>query len=492
MKKLSVIFLLVLALVLSACTSEDSNENLGLLEVAANLASVDDEYAARNDMTAAEPAPGYEEAYIIGGGGGVAMSEPEIAFYSDDEVLSRDFAVSPDGAPPVAPAARRSETDDSSAVDGDVVGDVGAVSFTGFDSADVEYYLIDPPISISPPEPQPQPQPQAGLLTAGEWNDNSNWDFWNNLMGQNRQFSDFAEHWQLFATRRYVVKVIDENGSPIRGAEVSITGFKAITDHEGIAYIFRALNPNLDFNSPTIFTVSANGETQTVYPSDNETVVVFEGARSPAQLKLDLMFVIDTTGSMGDELHYLQTELDYVISSVSRNNANLPLRLSVNFYRDIGDEYVVRPFTFSTDIAAQLRNLAAQNAAGGGDRPEAVDAALQNAIHEHTWLDDSVKLMFIVLDAPPHHNQTTIPAMSRLAAEAAAKGIRIIPLLASDGCTETEFLMRVLAMTTGGTYTFVTGHSGISTGRHVEPTIGDYNVEKLNELLIKIINRYLA
>jgi hypothetical protein len=480
MKKILACFLLIFSLLIGACASEinDPAADSGT-EISETPAEAD--FTPRNETAAvAEPAPGYEDVYVAGGGGiadsdGTAgVAEPPVRSEAREEREVWEVWEESRSAPAADVLWSFSESDDMFAPAIDMPMPTGGGSY-----------------SVSPQSQSQNVAVQAGLMTAGEWNDNKNWDFWKNLIGQNSEFSGFAESWNINPTRRYTVKVVDENNNPIRGAEVAMQGFSAVTNHEGIAYVFRALNRGSDFNSPTQFTVTANGETQFAHAAE-QNIFVFNGARSPAELKLDLMFVIDTTGSMGDELHYLQAEIDNVINTVSSNNANLPIRLSVNFYRDIGDEYVVRPFTFSTDIAAQVKNLNAQNAAGGGDRPEAVDAALQNAIHEHTWLDDSVKLMFIVLDAPPHHNQTTVPAMSRLAAEAAEKGIRIIPLLASDGCTETEFLMRVLAMTTGGTYTFVTGHSGISSGRHVEPTIGDYDVEKLNELLIKIINRYLA
>jgi hypothetical protein len=42
---------------------------------------------------------------------------------------------------------------------------------------------------------------------------------------------------------------------------------------------------------------------------------------------------------------------------------------------------------------------------------------------------------------------------------------------------------------TGGTYTFLTNHSGIGND-HLEPTIGDYEVEKLNDLMIRVIKEY--
>jgi hypothetical protein len=56
---------------------------------------------------------------------------------------------------------------------------------------------------------------------------------------------------------------------------------------------------------------------------------------------------------------------------------------------------------------------------------------------------------------------------------------------------DTEFLLRTFAMLTGGTFTFLTDHSGVGNP-HAEPTIGAYQVELLNELLIRIINEYIS
>src|SRR5690606_28197460 len=125
----------------------------------------------------------------------------------------------------------------------------------------------------------------------------------------------------------------------------------------------------------------------------------------PAQppVDLDLMFVIDTTGSMGDELSYIKAELGDVITRVQSELGNdFGLRLSVNVYRDHGDQYLVRSFPFTTDVPTALGQLAAQSADGGGDFPEAVEAALQDAIFEHEWSPSArARLMFVVLDAPP-------------------------------------------------------------------------------------------
>lgn len=75
--------------------------------------------------------------------------------------------------------------------------------------------------------------------------------------------------------------------------------------------------------------------------------------------------MIDTTGSMSDELSYLQAEVADVIHDVREKvGQSVKIRLSVNFYRDHGDAYVVRKFPFTEDIDAAIADLGAQSADG--------------------------------------------------------------------------------------------------------------------------------
>lgn len=74
--------------------------------------------------------------------------------------------------------------------------------------------------------------------------------------------------------------------------------------------------------------------------------------------------------------------------------------------------------------------------------------------------------------------------------EAAEKGIRIVPVAASGVDKSCEYLLRSMALKTGGTYTFLTNDSGIGYD-HIEPTIGSYDVEKLNDMMVRIVGEYL-
>jgi hypothetical protein len=357
-----------------------------------------------------------------------------------------------------------------------------------------EGYLPHPASPAGGPPTNSQGGATAGLLTAKTFNDNENFDFWLNLVKPDGVFRSFAERWSLNMTNR--VTVIVTNGpNAVCGAKVVLLDqqggrlWEAVTDNKGRAYLFFNVSRNGEIPSKvTVSKDGANAEAAVERDVADQSLTVELAANSNPK-SLDLMFMIDTTGSMGDELSYLQTELDDIIRRVKREQGDTPLRLSVNFYRDFGDEYVVRPFPFTTDIETAIADLKAQDACGGGDYEEAVHEALKNAIHEHEWNDMAyAKLLFLVLDAPPH--DYTAEDMRRYMRDAAARGIRIIPVVCSGSDQNNEFLMRALDIATGGTYVTLTSDSGIGEP-HLEPTIGEAEVFKLNDLLVKIIGDYM-
>lgn len=332
-------------------------------------------------------------------------------------------------------------------------------------------------------------RPVAGTLTAGEWKDLDDFEFWQKVLNNNEWYR-LMEQRNLYTNQMVPVLVQDAEGNPCFNVVVQLLNeqgvvYEARTDVDGYAYLFHGLNKQDDG-----ITKVKVGSVEYDIPED-ELKVTAEAAGVKVT-QLDLMFMIDTTGSMGDELEYLQEELADVISRVSYTDQALSINLSVNFYRDAGDDYVVREFEFTGDITKAVRYLKEQKHDGGGDYAEAVHKALDSIVNNHQWRNNAVKLCFFVLDAPPHTNQEikNIDAdMLTYVKKAAKEGIRIIPLAASGVNTETEFLLRSWAAMTGGTYTFLTDHSGIG-GDHLEPTIGEYKVEALNECLIRVICEY--
>jgi hypothetical protein len=206
-------------------------------------------------------------------------------------------------------------------------------------------------------------------------------------------------------------------------------------------------------------------------------------------MALDLAFAIDTTGSMGDELSYIKTELKDIVGRVAADYPGVSIRYGLVLYRDQGDEYVTRVYPFTANLDEFADHLAAQSASGGGDYPEAAAKGLADAVAAN-WRDGNVaRVLFHIADAPPH--DPDYGAFLDAANTARATNVRIYPVGASGVGIGAEYLMRVAALTTAGRYLFLTDDSGIG-GSHEEPHIPCYQVQHLNDLMTRAIASELA
>ncbi|RAP77333.1 VWA domain-containing protein [Paenibacillus montanisoli] len=360
----------------------------------------------------------------------------------------------------------------------------------------------DMPIDEGEPAPGSQyDDSEPGQLTAGEWNDLLSWKEWVKLLNGG-EGQDLQSYWSIFPKNRLEVEVTG-GGKPVSDAEVSLvdddgqTVWEARTDMDGKASAYAGLFDDERQGGERYGVIIRSGEQEKRYenvpiPRGSALKVNMEEAVKPT-INVDLMLVVDTTGSMEDELNFLKTELKDVVTRASQDNGQqLDIRVSANFYRDRSDEYLVKDYPFTNDIDTVVKQLSQQSAAGGGDYPEAVDAALENAIDDHEWSGEArARLLFLVLDAPPHHERKAMKRIHELTETAAAEGIRIIPVASSGVDVQTEYLMRFMATATGGTYLFLTDHSGIGN-EHMEPAVGEYEVKRLNDLLVEVIERYTS
>ena len=212
--------------------------------------------------------------------------------------------------------------------------------------------------------------------------------------------------------------------------------------------------------------------------------------RSPRRA-LDLGFLVDATGSMGDEMSFLQSELKDIVRRVRSVEPDLDIRMSVVFYRDRGDAFITKslPFTRSADDAVAF--ISSTTADGGGDFPEDMNSGLEAMMRQH-WSRDAVpQMLFLLADAPPQQYAGQDYTYHEAIQDAAANGIAIYPVAASGVDKPTEFLFRAMAVMTGGKYVFLTDDSGVGNS-HEEPDITGYKVEKLNDLMVREIRSYVA
>ncbi|WP_344827208.1 VWA domain-containing protein [Chryseobacterium ginsenosidimutans] len=336
--------------------------------------------------------------------------------------------------------------------------------------------------------------PEAGKLTAGEVNDFSKWNYWQDMAIP--VLSDYKNQWKFFPDKRISVQLVNKNKKPVIGKKLKLLNDKkeiiweAVSDNKGNAELWIA--PRTDYQSLSKKYSITDEKGNTLSANANlfkkgQNIITID-APCLQKRNLDLVFVVDATGSMGDEISYLQAELLDVLQKVEKKLQNTTdVRYGSVFYRDHGDEYVTKEFNFSNKAENLVDFIKKQSAGGGGDTPEAVVEALDSSIDKLSWSKgNSTKIMFLILDASPHYSEENIDKIYKKIKLAAQKGITIIPLAASDTDKQTEYIMRTFALLTNGTYTFLTNHSGIGNN-HIEPTTDSYEVEKLNDLLLRLI-----
>ena len=330
-------------------------------------------------------------------------------------------------------------------------------------------------------------------LTAGEINDFAKWELWNDYLKS--ELTNYQKTWKLNPQQRFTIQIVNNDKSPIVGAQVLLFDqsnsvvWESISDNTGKAELWGRLD-SLEVNVSKI---------EVHYKGIKETIkrpkLVEKGINTlklnsdcgTTSNEVEIAFLIDATGSMGDEIDFIKRDLNKVMYASQNTFKDVNIKYGSVFYRDKGEEYLTKHKDFTKVLSEALVYIDEQFAAGGGDMPEALDAGLEVAISELSWSDNiRTKLLFVLLDAPAHTDPETIQRLEKLARQAAKKGIKIIPITGSGINKSGEYLMRSLALCTSGSFIFSTDHSGIGVS-HIKPTVDEFEVELLTERLTNVI-----
>ncbi|WP_161569261.1 vWA domain-containing protein [Candidatus Oscillochloris fontis] len=387
--------------------------------------------------------------------------------------------------------------------------DVMGLPATDASSGDAEKPPIAGEVAAAPTDgglgeasPASRPQGQVANLKAGEIDDNDDFAAYLDYL----RTYQMGEVRQVDPSERYLIRVIDDNQRPVLDARISIYAGEELVfqgrTYAGGETIFLPRVIGVSPNATTFRLVAnygnASAEVSFERGSSAPIEVGLRGVQIDPTLRLDLLFLLDTTGSMGDELYRIQETIDSIAQRIDTFNPRPQIRYGLVAYKDEGDEYVTRPVAFTTDLAAFRAELNALTAMGGGDTPEAVDAALEDALLTMEWSDQAaVRLVFLVADAGPHTYEQMQFTYLDGAREAVARGVKIYPIAASNTDAPAEYVFRQLAQQTMAGFIFLTYQEGASSGAPGESTTleaGDqpYTVERLDDLIVSIVQRELA
>ena len=200
-------------------------------------------------------------------------------------------------------------------------------------------------------------------------------------------------------------------------------------------------------------------------------------ARRP---RIDVVFALDTTGSMASLIAGAKQKIWSIISQLADGAPTPIIRVGLIGYRDKGDAYVTKRYALSTNLDQLYSDLMTFQAGGGGDTPEHVNRALYEAVHHMQWSRsrNTLKVIFLVGDAPPKMNYTDDVKYNVTAGVARSRGI-IINTVRCGRMRSTEQVWGAIARLAGGTYMSVQQSGGMVATR----TPYDLKLTKLSRAL---------
>ncbi|WP_163996183.1 vWA domain-containing protein [Pyxidicoccus caerfyrddinensis] len=180
-----------------------------------------------------------------------------------------------------------------------------------------------------------------------------------------------------------------------------------------------------------------------------------------ARPEIEVVFVLDTTGSMGGLLEGAKRKIYSIASRIAQGRPTPHLKVGLVAYRDVGDDYVTKRFELSDDLDTVFANLRRFEAGGGGDAPEHVGRGLGEAVSKLSWSQNRevMKVIFLVGDAPPAERNDDWN-FKHWAKRAKEKHIVVNTVrCGSDG--ETEVAWRHVAKLTDGTFDSIDQSGGM-------------------------------
>ena len=331
---------------------------------------------------------------------------------------------------------------------------------------------------------------QEASLKAGAIDDNSQWRDYLAYLGRNESLR--VHH--VDVSERYVITVLDVAGAPVHGALVKV-GHEDAEVWQGRSYAdgrtlwMPGSVADRDTVSEVTVTVEIDGMTA------EQTFAMGEGVATDWELRLDqawqpaapvpldVVYLIDATGSMTDEIGLLKETLAWVAGEIQGGEVSVDLRMGMVAYRDRDEEFVTEVYELGGDVEALRRGVKQLEAEGGGDTLESLNEGLYEAVSGMNWrAGDAVKLVFLVADAGPHLDYDQDRDYAVEMRKALSEGIKVHTVATSGLQAYGEYVFRQVAQHTMGTFVFLV-YGGFTTH-----DVGQqFSEENLDQLIVDLV-----
>lgn len=190
---------------------------------------------------------------------------------------------------------------------------------------------------------------------------------------------------------------------------------------------------------------------------------------APVQLSsggaaIEMVFVLDTTASMGDLLSGAKERIWGIINEVMQTSNISTVKVGLVAYRDRDDQYVAQVLPLTEDLDKVYSTLMNYEAEGGGDEPENVRRALAEGVSKAGWSRPSAgnaQILFLVGDAPPH-DYADEPDTLTTADLAVKQGI-IVNTIQCGNSGMTQEVWEAIARRGQGQYFLIPQNGGVQT-----------------------------
>ncbi|MDT7777562.1 MAG: hypothetical protein QOC99_74 [Acidobacteriota bacterium] len=226
----------------------------------------------------------------------------------------------------------------------------------------------------------------------------------------------------------------------------------------------------------------ALGRTLTNEPTPPTPPQVSKGKKT-----LEMVFVLDTTGSMGGLIDGAKQRIWGIVNEVMQTPAKPSVRVGLVAYRDHGDQYVTQVLPLTNDLDKVYTTLMEYHADGGGDGPEDVRQALSDGVRKAGWSkasSDTAQIVFLVGDAPPHDDYLQEPDTLATTAEAVRNGM-VVNTIQCGAEEQTRMVWQRIASRGEGQFFAIAQDGGVQT------VASPYDA-RLSELGNRLGSTYLA
>jgi hypothetical protein len=408
----------------------------------------------------------------------------------ETEVVTRGGKDSPTSASPAKPTEKRMASGEKSMK-------LEAIDLVG--RADHPAALYELEAVAAPPRSKSikgsiNAPPSSGLR-AGFSDDNRQFNYFLNFLEK----TPSQEKRALDISERIRLQLNDAKGNPVAGVRVRVMQENRVIDSalsypDGIAQLYPG-----QYKGAKLRVTVEGGDG---FPLDSQTLrdrtlVVKSPAPIQGKVPVDIVFILDCTGSMSEEIERLRNTIEIIHMNLVQTGG-VDLRFGLVLYRDRHDEYVVRSLPLTADLEAFRTALSGVSADGGGDTPEALESALDASLNGMDWNTRGVRLAYVITDAPSHVYPDQPFTYADAAKMARSQAIRIHTIGTGGLSPEGEIQLRQIAQFSQGRYIFLEhGEGGETDGKGPVASVShhtgaNYRTDKLETIILDFTREDLA